>query len=138
MSTFVKSGTFAKRYEETWNDRNKVIFEFIYFGIVFILPIYALAQPLFGSFKIGAFGDPDIFKQMCMPTVYSENFLPSFDLYTQVWDKTVAILSKTKTCYAISFSGFAGNKTRENPDLKVWEKNVLCKKSREVSLAAFF
>ena len=31
-------------------------------GIVFVLPIYALAQPLFGSLKIDAFGDPDNFE----------------------------------------------------------------------------
>jgi large-conductance mechanosensitive channel len=28
------------------------------FGIIFVLPIYALAQPLFGSLRIEAFGDP--------------------------------------------------------------------------------
>lgn len=32
------------------------------FGIVFILPIYALAQPLFGSLKIDSFGNPDNFE----------------------------------------------------------------------------
>lgn len=31
-------------------------------GIVFILPIYALAQPLFGSFKIAAFGSAEYFQ----------------------------------------------------------------------------
>jgi hypothetical protein len=31
-------------------------------GIIFILPIYALAQPLFGSLKIDAFGNPDHFE----------------------------------------------------------------------------
>lgn len=31
-------------------------------GIIFVLPIYALAQPLFGSLKIDAFGDPDNFE----------------------------------------------------------------------------
>lgn len=33
-------------------------------GIIFILPIYALAQPLFGSLKIDAFGDPNNFQTM--------------------------------------------------------------------------
>jgi hypothetical protein len=32
------------------------------FSIIFILPIYALAQPLFGSFKITAFGDAKQFQ----------------------------------------------------------------------------
>lgn len=32
------------------------------FGIIFVLPIYALAQPLFGALKINAFGDPDTFE----------------------------------------------------------------------------
>jgi hypothetical protein len=31
-------------------------------GIIFILPIYALAQPLFGSLKIDAFGDAENFQ----------------------------------------------------------------------------
>jgi len=35
---------------------------FVSFGIVFVLPIYALAQPLFGALKIDAFGDPDTFE----------------------------------------------------------------------------
>lgn len=34
------------------------------FGIIFILPIYALAQPLFGSLKINAFGDANNFQTM--------------------------------------------------------------------------
>jgi pimeloyl-ACP methyl ester carboxylesterase len=42
-----------------------------------------------------------------------------------VWDETVAVLSKSKTCYVISFSGFAGNKAQSNPDLKLWESDVV-------------
>jgi hypothetical protein len=34
----------------------------ISFGIVFVLPIYALAQPLFGTLQIDAFGDPRYFQ----------------------------------------------------------------------------
>lgn len=34
---------------------------FLSLGTVFILPLYVLAQPLFGSFEINSFGDPKIF-----------------------------------------------------------------------------
>lgn len=44
---------------------------------------------------------------------------------SQVWDETVAILSKTKTCYAISFSGFAGNKPQLDPNMKLWERDIV-------------
>lgn len=44
---------------------------------------------------------------------------------TKVWDETIAVLSKTKTCYAVSFSGFAGSKAQSNPDLTLWEKDIV-------------
>lgn len=38
--------------------------EYIRWGIIIILPIYALAQPLFGSFEINAFGPPMNFQNI--------------------------------------------------------------------------
>jgi hypothetical protein len=42
------------------NPENK--YAFISWGIVYILPVYAVIQPLFGSFNISSFGDPDKFR----------------------------------------------------------------------------
>jgi pimeloyl-ACP methyl ester carboxylesterase len=44
---------------------------------------------------------------------------------TKVWDETIAVLSKTKTCYAISFSGFAGSKAQADPSLTIWENDIV-------------
>jgi len=38
--------------------------EYIKWGIIIILPVYALAQPLFGSFEIDAFGSPMNFQNI--------------------------------------------------------------------------
>ena len=44
---------------------------------------------------------------------------------TKVWDETIAVLSKTKTCYAVSFSGFAGSKAQGDPNLMLWENDIV-------------
>lgn len=36
----------------------------VFFGTIFILPIYAIVQPLFGSFEIDAFGNPKDFANL--------------------------------------------------------------------------
>ena len=37
-------------------------YKFISWGIVYILPVYAVIQPLFGSFEITSFGNSDNFR----------------------------------------------------------------------------
>ncbi len=54
---------FNKVFEHVFHPFSKMQYRtIISFGIVFILPIYALAQPLFGSFKIDAFGNSEYFQ----------------------------------------------------------------------------
>jgi hypothetical protein len=48
--------------EHLVNDqKNEEFYNFFSFSIIFILPMYALAQPLFGSFEINAFGPSAVF-----------------------------------------------------------------------------
>lgn len=39
--------------------------------------------------------------------------------------RNYSVLSKTKTCYAVSFSGFAGSKAQADPDLTLWENDIV-------------
>ncbi|MGC2235694.1 MAG: hypothetical protein WA584_06010 [Pyrinomonadaceae bacterium] len=43
------------------NLEKKIVYNRFSIGVIFLLPMYALAQPLFGAFDINAFGDPKIF-----------------------------------------------------------------------------
>lgn len=79
---------------------------------------------------------------LCCLAVRAQNF-PSFNIEkkgngkqsvillsglassSQVWDETAANLSKTKTCYVISFSGFADNKAQAEPNIKLWERDIV-------------
>jgi len=42
----------------------------------------------------------------------------------KVWDETMDRLSGANSFYAISFSGFAGNKAQTDPNLALWEKDL--------------
>jgi len=52
-------------------------------------------------------------------------FIAGFASSSKVWDETVEILSKSKTSYTIGFSGFAGSIAQDNPDLTVWENDIV-------------
>lgn len=52
-------------------------------------------------------------------------FIAGFASSSKVWDETVEILSKNKTTYTIGFSGFAGSTAQDNPDLTVWENDIV-------------
>lgn len=52
-------------------------------------------------------------------------FLAGLGTSSEVWNETMEVLCKSKTCYAISFSGFAGNKAQTNPDLTLWESHLV-------------
>jgi hypothetical protein len=45
----------------TDNQKEKIVYNRFSIWVVFLLPIYALAQPLFGIFEINAFGNPKVF-----------------------------------------------------------------------------
>jgi pimeloyl-ACP methyl ester carboxylesterase len=46
--------------------------------------------------------------------------IPGYSCSGKVWDETVKAISKNSTCYAITFSGFAGEKPQANPTLATW------------------
>ena len=48
-----------------------------------------------------------------------------FACSAKVWDETVNCLSANSTCYTLDFSGFAGNKPQTEPDVPLWEKDIL-------------
>ncbi|HEX8279126.1 MAG TPA: alpha/beta hydrolase [Segetibacter sp.] len=52
-------------------------------------------------------------------------FIPGLGCSPAVWQETINALSGNATCYAVGFSGFAGNKPQENVDIKLWEKDLL-------------
>jgi hypothetical protein len=54
-------GRYISMEHQLWKVKKGNYNNFIKWGIVIILPMYALAQPLFGSFNINAFGSPKNF-----------------------------------------------------------------------------
>lgn len=52
-------------------------------------------------------------------------FLAGLGTSSKVWEETMADLCQSKTCYAISFSGFAGSKAQTNLSLPLWENDIV-------------
>lgn len=51
--------------------------------------------------------------------------IPGFACSAQVWDETTTTALKGKTCYALSFAGFAGVPAQAEPDIKTWENDII-------------
>lgn len=54
-------GRYISMEHQLWNIEKANYRELLKWGVIIILPIYALAQPLFGSFDINVFGSPKNF-----------------------------------------------------------------------------
>jgi hypothetical protein len=54
-------GRFISMEHVFMNNKNITSSRLLSYGTLFLLPLYVLAQPLFGSFEIDEFGDPKIF-----------------------------------------------------------------------------
>ncbi|MCB1025464.1 MAG: alpha/beta hydrolase [Acidobacteria bacterium] len=52
-------------------------------------------------------------------------FLAGLGTSDKVWDETMRSLCKTRSCYALSFSGFAGNAAQDDPSMLRWENDVV-------------
>ena len=54
-------GRYISMEHQLWSLKEGIYSQFIKWGMIIILPVYALVQPLFGSFEINVFGSPKNF-----------------------------------------------------------------------------
>jgi hypothetical protein len=78
-------GRFISMEHVFMNNKNITSNKLLSYGTLFLLPLYVLAQPLFGSFEIDEFGDPKIFANIiffiCL--IGKSFFLIIYFYYTQ-------------------------------------------------------